>query len=83
MAETSRISYLGRTFNTWGCGKGPALTSDDQGTPAESGEVLREFLLAAEQGLALTHARLGVEARRRRSVHSMRSSRGTNRKFIT
>lgn len=38
------ISYVGWTWNTWGCGSGPALITDYDGTPTAYGVGLRDHL---------------------------------------
>lgn len=45
-ADTRRISYLGWTWNVWGCGAGPALIKDYKGTPTPFGAGLRAHLRA-------------------------------------
>jgi hypothetical protein len=36
-ADAHGIGHLGWTWNTWDCSKGPALISDDAGTPTAFG----------------------------------------------
>lgn len=45
-ADAHRISYLGWTWNVWGCGSGPALIKDYKGTPTPFGAGLRNHFRA-------------------------------------
>ena len=46
-ADRTKTSYLGWTWNVWGCNKGPSLVSDLAGTPTPFGEGLRDHLRAS------------------------------------
>lgn len=43
-ADAHGVSYLGWTWNTWGCGSGPALISAYDGTPTTFGAAVRQHL---------------------------------------
>lgn len=45
-ADSHRISYLGWTWNAWGCGAGPALIADYSGKPTAFGAGFRTHLRA-------------------------------------
>ena len=51
-ADARGVSYLGWTWNTWDCRKGPALIVDYTGTPTAFGEGLRARLLSHAKKLA-------------------------------
>ncbi|GAA5181263.1 cellulase family glycosylhydrolase [Rugosimonospora acidiphila] len=42
--DAKGVSYLAWTWNTWGCGDGPALISDWSGTPTPYGQGVRDHL---------------------------------------
>jgi hypothetical protein len=44
-ADAHDVSYVGWAFNAWDCRKGPALITDESGTPTPSGQVFRDHLL--------------------------------------
>ena len=43
-ADAHRIGYLGWTWNTWDCNKGPSLIADYDGSPTAFGRVFRDHL---------------------------------------
>jgi endoglucanase len=44
-ADARGVSYLGWTFNTWDCNRGPAMIVDEAGTPTPFGQVFRDHVL--------------------------------------
>ena len=53
-ADSSGVSYVGWTWDTWDCRSGPALITDYAGTPTAFGAAFRDHLASLVHGPAVT-----------------------------
>ena len=53
-ADSSGVSYVGWTWDTWDCRSGPALITDYAGTPTAFGIAFRDHLASLVHGPAVT-----------------------------